>query len=439
MVVVAAATAPGRSALAVIRVGGAGSDDVVRRFCTPLSGWPVPPGRLRRIIVHDRHGRFDDGVLAFWRGPRSPTGEDLYELSLHGNPLIVERAVLAAVDAGARVAPPGEFTRRALHHGKIDLVGAEAVLQLAEATSARGLDVARAGVDGRLFAAFAALRAPLVEAAADLEARLDYPADELAYLDDAALLSSLGTIAASPRSLADTWSIGRALVAGARVALVGAVIAGKSSLFNALLGDQRALVHQTPGTTRDVLEVVTRFGDLQVTLLDTAGERPTEDPVEAAGQALAHRLVGAADLVVVVLRSKTGVTPDPVEAEILRCTAGPRIVAYNGVDRHESPPPPGALPVSALTGEGVAELRLAIVDRLVGQELSSIIASARQRDLLLAVAAAADEAIGALAVAEPAVAVDAVVRAIEEIDALTGADTREGILDALFARFCIGK
>jgi tRNA modification GTPase len=223
------------------------------------------------------------------------------------------------------------------------------------------------------------------------------------------------------------------------VALVGPVNAGKSSLFNALLGDERALVHGTPGTTRDVLEVVTRFGDLQVTLLDTAGERPTEDPIEAAGQALAHRLVADADLVVVVLRSKDGPTPDFVEAEILRRTRGARVVVYNGVDRGEAPPPTGALAVSARTGEGVAAVRTAIVARLVGQEQSSIIASARQRDLLHAVADAAEEAIVALPAAGPAVAVDAVVRAIEEIDSLTGRDTREGVLDALFARFCIGK
>ncbi len=437
--VVAAATAPGRSALAVIRLAGAGSEDVLRRFCAPLSGWPVPPGRVRRVTVFDAGGVFDDGVMVCWRGARSPIGEDLFELSLHGNPLIVDRALRAAIDAGARVAAPGELTRRALYHGKVDVVGAEAVLQLAEATSDRGIDVARAGMDGRLMAVFEELRAPLVEIAADLEARLDYPADELAYLDDSAVHATLSAVAARARSLAASWAVGRAWVGGARVALVGAVNAGKSSLFNALLGEERALVHGTPGTTRDVLEVVTRFGDLQVTLLDTAGERATDDPVEAAGQALAHRLVSSADLAIVVLRANPTPGPDAAESEILRRLTVPSLVVYNGVDRAAAPAPAGAVPVSARTGAGIAALRDAVVARLVGTERSSVIASARQRDLLLALAAVADEARGAIADAGPAVAADAVVRGIEEIDALTGADTREGVLDALFARFCIGK
>src|SRR5690606_34862236 len=205
-------------------------------------------------------------------------------------PLVVERLVRGAVALGARLADPGEFTRRAVLNGKLDLLQAEAVDQLSRASSAEGLRIGRAALDGSLGAFVGELRATLVEVAAELEARLDHPADELAYLDDDLLLARLSDAAGRCRALAATETAGRALVEGARVALVGPVNAGKSSLFNALLGRRRALVHDAPGTTRDVLEARCRLADLDVVLLDTAGERVTTDPVEAAGLALAREL-----------------------------------------------------------------------------------------------------------------------------------------------------
>ena len=219
--------------------------------------------------------------------------------------------------------------------------------------------------------------------------------------------------------------------------------AGKSSLFNRLLGRERALVHPEPGTTRDVVEAPTRLGGLAVTLLDTAGERATDDPVEAAGLALARELVDEADLLVVVLRARAHGGPDPTEAHILARTAGrPRVVVLNGIDREGvGRPSPGWIGTSAATGEGVEALERALVHRLVHTEGADggMIASARQRDLLVATAGWIDEAAEALELAGIAVAADALTRALEEMDALTGADTREDVLDALFARFCIGK
>lgn len=442
-VVVAAATPWGRSALALVRLSGEGVAAVLSQITEPLRAGPLVPGRARRVRLRDHAGVFDDGVLVFGRAPHTYTGEDTAELSCHGNPLIVERLLAAAVEAGARVAEAGEFTRRALGHGKVDLVRAEAVLQVTHAASAAGVALARAGLDGRLSAALNALRQPLIEAAAELEARLDYPADELAYLDDEALCAGLLAVAEQAGGLARTWRAGAHLVNGARVALVGTVNAGKSSLFNALLGRPRALVHESPGTTRDVLEVVVELDGVAVTLLDTAGERETVDPVEAAGLALARELVEQADLLVVVLRARAG-GPDATEREILQRTAGrSRVVVYNGVDvAGVGPAPPGAWPTAAPSGLGVPDVARAVRQALLGEApggATLLIASLRQRDLLLAVEAAVREAVEALPIAGVAVAADAVTRAIEELDALTGADTREEVLDALFARFCIGK
>lgn len=440
-VVVALATAPGRAALALVRFSGPGLLDRVKDVVVARrGGWE--PGRARRVELRDAAGAFDDGVAVFARGPASYTGEDTLEVTCHGNPRIGDRLVRAALAAGCRLAEPGEFTRRAVVNGKLDLVRAEAVEQAVTATTDEGLAVARAALDGRIGAFLASTRTRLVEAASELEARLDWPADELALVDDDAVVAELAAVARGCRDLAATASRGRVWVQGARVALVGAVNAGKSSLFNALLGRPRALVHDTPGTTRDVIEAATALDGLAVTLLDTAGERDTSDPVEAAGIALARQLVDGADLLVVVLRARGG-PPMPTETAILARTADrPRLVVCNGVD--VDPPVEGvdALPVSARTGAGLEVLRGALRDALVGRpDQASVlaIASLRQAALLDVVAAAADEACDALPVAGVAVAADAVTRGVAALDALTGADTREDVLDAVFARFCIGK
>lgn len=444
MTIVASATPVGRSALATVRMSGRDVEAVLAAVVEPLRPGPWVSGRVRRVRLVDQSGVFDDGVLVFGRAPKTYTGEDTAEITCHGNPIIVERLLHAAVAAGARIAEAGEFSRRALVNGKLDLVRAEAVLQITHAASARGLDVGRAAMDGALGAFIATQRQELVDAAAELEARLDYPGDDLAIEDDAAVLSRLARVSESCRSLAATFEVGRVLVHGARVALVGAVNAGKSSLFNAMVGRTRALVHETPGTTRDVLEVVTEVGGVEITLLDTAGERRTTDPVEAAGLALGRELTDAADLLVVVVRAGPQ-APDPAARAILERTADrPRVVVYNGVDAVDvAPVPEDWVRTVAVAGEGVDRLRSAIVAALGCHEATRsstmMIASARQHDLLVQTAAAASRAMEGFEVAGVAAAADEAIVGITALDALTGADTRESVLDALFSRFCIGK
>ena len=438
-VIVARASAAGRSAVAWVRLSG---DDVAMvrdAVCRPRRAGPWRSRVQRRVdLVHGPEA-FDDGLATWVRGPHTATGEDTLEVGLHGNPLLVDRFVAACIAAGARLARPGEFTRRGVEHGKLDLLQAEGVDQLIRARTADGLAVARAGVTGPLSDWVGALRAELLAQAAELEARLDYPDDELALASDEAVREALAGAAARCRGLAATQAAGRVRVEGARVALVGPVNAGKSSLFNALLGRARALVHATPGTTRDVVEAPVVLGGQEVTLLDTAGERTTDDPVEAAGLALAQELVDEADLLVVVLRQGPS---DPVEAGILARTARrPRVVVVNQVDRPDAPTVPEAVRTSAATGHGVHALGKAIAAAVTGQVRDDAlqIASERQAGRLLAVASLADEAATCLDDAGPAVAADAVVEAIGVLDELTGADTREDVLSTLFARFCIGK
>lgn len=438
--IVAAATPWARSALAVVRFSGVGLDTVLARILRPLGSAPLRPGVARRVAVVDASGTIDDGVAVLQRGPRSYTGEDTLDLTLHGNPLVVEQVLAAAVDAGARLAEAGAFTRRALEHGKLDLLGAEAVDQVSRARTAEGLQIARAGLDGALTDFAGGLRDALLDVAAELEAQLDLPGEGL-FEGDGSLCAQLRARSEAAGALAATFGAGRVLVEGARVAIVGPVNAGKSSLFNALLGRTRALVHEAPGTTRDVVEGRCRLDGLELTLLDTAGERATDDPVEAAGLALAQELVADADVLLVVLRAGA---PGAVEARILDDTAHRRrLVLYNGIDRPDAGAPPlGALPISARTGAGLPELRRALRSSLLEgapRAEGLCIASARQRDVLRSVERAAAEAASALPLAGPAVAAEYVAEALGSLDALTGADTREDVLSRLFARFCIGK
>lgn len=377
-------------------------------------------------------------MAVYQQAPRSFTGEDTLEITLHGNPLLVERLVAACLKAGAVLAGPGEFTRRAVVSGKLALVEAEGIDLAIRATSAGGIAVARAApvLSERL----SGLRATLVHVVAELEARLDYPGDELALEDDAALVARLTEVADRAQAYAASHQTGRILVDGARVALVGAVNAGKSSLFNCLVGSERALVHSSAGTTRDVVETRCRIGQLEITLLDTAGERVTEDPIEAAGLALAAGLVAQADLLIIVLRAGDGMSAVE-EAIVARTKSRRRLIVVNGVDREHGRLPDGALPVSAVAGDGLDDLRSAIVSALIddGLDPEAIVGTARQASLLQTTAIAAREAIVALDLAGVAVAADELVHGLEALDALTGADTREDVLDALFARFCIGK
>lgn len=442
-VIVASATPWGHSALAVVRLSGLDLKEVLGRFVRPYSGFPLPHAQSRRVDLYDGQGTFDDGLITFSQGPNSYTGEDTAEISCHGNPQIVERLLAAAVAGGARLAHPGEFTRRAVQHGKMDLIRAEAVMQVATATTKRGLDIGRQGLEGHLSKTMSRLRSRMIEVAAECEARLDYPADELAVETDQRVLDDVADMAEQCRVWAGTYRAGQIFVQGARVALVGPVNAGKSSLFNVLLGKKRALVHNTPGTTRDVLEVPAVIHDVAVTLLDTAGERKTHDPVEAAGLALAQELVEQADALIVVLRAEdTELTT--VEQEILARTAHiQRVVVYNGIDRlSQDNTPKGAIPTSTKSGEGIDALKVALQSVLVGEDLgesATVIASVRQRDQLERIAEVLDQAKEAFTIAGVAVTAALITDAIAELDTLTGEDTRENILDAMFSKFCIGK
>ncbi len=449
--IVACATPWGRAAIGVVRLSGSGVAQVLGEVCPRRAGMP-PARRAVLVQLRDSGGIFDEGLLSWMPGPGSYTGEDSAEISCHGNPLLVERLLAACVAAGCRVALPGEFTRRAHSHGRLDLIRAEAVLQAIEARSPGGLELASRALRGELGGWLEAQRQELLAIGAELEARLDFP-DQLELLLDgspglqdddllvARILRAQGVLAAA----AATHRRARVQVQGARVALLGPVNAGKSSLFNALLGRRRALVSAQPGTTRDVLEASVELCGLPVLLMDTAGENLAPEELERAGIELRDELLAEVDLLVVVLPAHQ-LARREVAALAARTRAHPRVLVGNHADRDGACFSLGGLPLiptCALDGQGLDALRGAIAQALVGEEpgeSAAVIASQRQHELLLAASQRLEQArLALVGEAGVAVAAEELLAALTRLGEVSGGGVRDEVLDALFERFCIGK
>jgi tRNA modification GTPase len=437
-IIVAPASPPGRGAVSLLRLSGRGLLALAQVLCPGPPAWVPRRASLRRL--RDAAGLvLDEALVVFMPGPRSFTGEDVLEIALHGNPLLVAALQERCVELGARPARPGEFTRRSLENGRMDLISAEALSGLIAANSPAGIAAARAGLEGRLQAQLAPFRERLLDHAAELEARLDYPGEDLTLAEDPALCASLLALAAEARGLAETWTWARRRLHGARIALVGPVNAGKSSLFNALLGERRALVSPEPGTTRDVVERRFLLGGLSVELLDTAGERPEAEGLEAQGIALGRELSAEVDLRLLVL------SPEDVPETLSAYLSGPPTLLVLSRCPTGGPAQVGPFStwawVDSPSGAGIPELRERLGRYLAGPEGQATQAlSERQHAHLLALADHAEEAAHALSGwAGPAVAAESVVAALENLSDLLGGDAREDVLDRLFSRFCIGK
>ncbi|MEZ4367819.1 MAG: tRNA uridine-5-carboxymethylaminomethyl(34) synthesis GTPase MnmE [Kofleriaceae bacterium] len=434
--IAAIASATGAGGVGVIRVSGPRAIEVV---AATLGRQTLPE---REVVVgraRDAGGARIDQVIAFaMRAPRSFTGEDVAELHGHGGAANLAALLDAVLSRGARLAAPGEFTRRAFTSGKLDLTQVEALPLVIEAGSERALRVAQAQLDGALGAHLAELHGRALAVLAELEATIDFPEEELGPSGPAWIAAELTALATACEQLARSFRAGRALGGGLVVALVGPVNAGKSSLVNALLGQERVLVAATPGTTRDVVEARAIWDGVPVTLVDTAGERADPaglDDVERRGIALGRERATAADVVVVVNDDEAGWDDG--------ARFGDRaVVVHSKADLRSTRV--GALPTSATTGVGLDQLRAEVLRRagLADAEgaVDQVLVTARQHELVGRAAAAALAALAGLAAARPAelVAIDArdVVTALA---ALLGREVDEALLDTIFARFCLGK
>ncbi len=428
--IAAIATAPGRGGIAVVRVSGPEAFSVARR----LSGREAEPGRIVHAALRDGAGRLlDEAVVLAFRHPRSYTGEDVVEFQCHGGAVTPRRILEACFAAGARLARRGEFTERAFLNGKLDLSEAESVIELVDAKTDRAADDALARLGGAKKAEYRALYGRALDLSTTVEHALDVAEDELPpnFIPDLR-----GGIAALRESIADAQGRargGRLLREGALVVLAGPPNAGKSSLMNALLGECRAIVSATPGTTRDSIEEGIDLNGWPVRLVDTAGLRTTADAVEAEGVKRAESLVERADIVL-LLRSPE----ESANAESAHAAKGTNVIpVLSKSDLFPSFAAP--LRVSSVTGEGLEKLKAAIVLRLEAlagtatDGRSSV--SDRERSLLQAAfAALADSATDDLVLLANALRTCA-----ETLGALIGATYSSDLLDSLFSRFCVGK
>jgi tRNA modification GTPase len=443
--IAAIATPPGPGGIGVIRVSGPAAAAFATRVAHRLRPGPWRSHHLYRAQLCGMDGTaLDDGLAVLMRAPHSYTGEDVVELHAHGSPVVLEQILAALFAAGARPARAGEFTQRAFLNGKLDLTQAEAVMALVEARTADGAVAAAGALFGGLSARCAAIRDALVRARAHCEARLDFGDEEL-DLDEKTLVDELlrarrhisDLLAGAPR--------GALTRNGLRVVLSGRPNAGKSSLLNALCGEERAIVTAFPGTTRDAIEAQTDFDGIAVTLVDTAGRRETDDAVERLGVARAEAAVATADLVLVVLDATRPFGEQRVllsQASLVAVNKSDCPSAWSQDERQELDASCAPVAISATEPRGLDALRAAVLGCAGVQWGDNVppLASARQCDALAKAEASLSGALEAAAAALPVelIAVD-VQAALDHIGAVTGSATSEDVLDAVFREFCIGK
>ena len=444
--IAALATAPGAAGIAVVRLSGEGALAIADQLCpgarTPPSALPAGSFRLVRLRDPRDGSAIDEALVLVFRAPHSYTGEDVVEFQTHGGRAAPSRVLDALLALGAAPAGPGEFTRRAFLNGRVALDRAEAVMDLVSAQGDRAARAAAEQLSGALGRRVDAIWEDLLALCADVEATLDFTDEEAEGLAAPIRFDERSAaIAEALRALAATSREGRLLREGALVVLAGPPNAGKSTLFNRLLGERRAIVAPEAGTTRDSLEETLLLRGIPIRLVDTAGLRETGSAVEREGVERARDLAARADLVL-ELRS----VEDPVDRT---AAPGPNVlpvetkIDLRPSSRAASSPPP--LRVSAVTGEGIAELEEAILAALGANPAASgdgVAASERHAALLREAADAVDAARAAFAEGAEAAAVPAADRlrdAAESLARITGRSYTESLLDAVFGKFCVGK
>jgi tRNA modification GTPase len=448
--IAAIATAPGEGAIAVVRVSGPDSLAIADRvFRGP--GGPPPSRRPANTFQHGHivsEGMVaDEVILLLYRAPRSYTREDAIEIQGHGGTLAARRILRAVLDAGARPAEPGEFTRRAFLNGRLDLVQAEGVLDLIRARSDRAAQGALEQLEGRLSQQFSGIYDRLLAVAAELEWTLDFAEDELPATILDGVQERIADAEACIKSLLATWDEGHLLREGALVVIAGKPNVGKSTLLNALLGKDRAIVTPIPGTTRDTIEEQVVINGYPVRFVDTAGLRSTDCRIEAEGMRRARNLAAQSDLIV-YLMDATSESDTEDNANLKLLPSHKLIIVFNKCDNRRPTAPSfvkdqSVIEISALRLMNLDTLRAAILERICGRHgiHHPTTIGERHRRLLIAAHKETVESTLLLQHATPEVALAAsrLRAALESIGEISGRTYHDELLDTIFSRFCIGK
>ncbi len=431
----ALATPPGQSALAIVRVSGAEALELLAHLFKPKRGVQDHFVATRGDVLD-----IDDAICISFPEGKSFTGEPSFELTLHGSPVIAAQVLEALHRLGVRTARPGEFSMRAYLNGKIDLAEAEAIADLIHARSEQAAQVALRNLKGGLSKYLEPTRAMIIDLLCEIEARLDFPDEDIGQARRDALSAMIREAAQTLGKLLASASTGRRLMEGARVVLVGLPNAGKSTLLNTLLGEDKALVHDTPGTTRDVIEAHWILKGMPVTLVDVAGIREGEhlDPVERLGIERAKAELDRADLILWLSDSihEEGFLPECIGVPVIQVRT--KIDWIPGQARDDN-----ARPISAHTGEGLDGLKTQISGILLGHGAGmgeAMLTRVRQKEEVQKARECLLEASEALLRADPDEIVAFELRtAGQALDRLLGKSLNEDVLDLIFSRFCIGK
>jgi tRNA modification GTPase len=446
--IVAVATPAGRGGIGVVRLSGADAARIALAIVRRTRPLAHRVATLARLEPAAGAAIGDEVVVTWFAAPRSYTGEDVVEISAHGSPVVLQGIVRRALDAGARLARPGEFTLRAFLHGKRDLVQAEAVADLVDAVTPLQARVAFDQLDGTLSARIAAIDAVLFELIARLEASLDFPEEGYHFVDTGELPHQIAGIARDVDDLLRDAGRGRLIREGATVVIAGRTNVGKSTLFNALVGVDRAIVTEVPGTTRDLITECVDIDGVAVTLVDTAGTRATEDIVERAGVARGTDARKVADVVLVVLDASCPLNDDDL-AVLHETSSAARIIAVNKSDVVHVPAwnldvTAPVVRIAAKSGGGLDALRCELGRALCGSEWLRdrvSVSNARHVGLLRDVRQSLEQAKAACeqgGASEEFVLVD-LQAARSCLDEIVGRRTGEDVLRHIFEHFCIGK
>jgi tRNA modification GTPase len=441
--IAAIATAPGVGAIAVIRISGTRAFEVAGKiFSRSIQNFKTHTAHYGNILK--ANGDLIDGVLLLvMKGPNSYTGEDSVEISCHGGQLVTRRVLERIYEEGARPAQPGEFSLRAFLNGKLDLAQAEAVQELIAAKSELALENAEKQLEGALSGKISAFQKELTDIAAILEAWVDFPEDGLEFTSMEEILSNLEAICKRMEKLQGTFHDGKALHEGLSLCLLGSPNVGKSSLMNALLGKERAIVTEIPGTTRDLLEEDLRLGPLHFKLVDTAGIRETEEVIEKEGIRRSQTAMREADLILLLLDASRPLN----EQDLQLLEVAPKektLVVWNKIDLGKPSFTIDSVQISAREKIGLDELKQAI-DRIIWKEgppskEEVLITKLRHHQALTNALTACRAVIAGLKSGISAEFVASDMRAtLNELGTIIGTNVTEDILTAIFSKFCLGK
>ena len=440
--IAAIATPPGRGGIGVVRVSGPGVETVAGAVLGEL---PAPRRAIYRAFMDSRGETVDRGIALYFPAPHSYTGEPVLELQGHGGPVVMQMLLGACLDAGARIAEPGEFTRRAFIEGKLDLAQAEAVADLIDAASREAARSALRSLAGEFSAAVHVLVEQLTELRALTEAVLDFPQEEVdeLHLEDAR--ARLARVRASLDEVLAKSRQGSLLRSGIHVVFAGRPNVGKSSLLNRLAGEDRAIVTSTAGTTRDALREPIQIDGVPIIVVDTAGLRESSDEVERLGVERTWREVTRADVVLAVLEADRGAGPEEREMLARLPAEGSRIVIFNKVDlvpgavAGRRPGAPNEVWVSAKTGAGLEELRRMLLESAGWSAGSEPVFLARERHLRALARAQRHLEEASRQLEQWEFFAEELRLAQTALTEITGEFSADDLLGEIFARFCIGK